>query len=224
MDLKFFYIALLLSLPFWWGINFLEKDLSEIFYWQEIEKNHQILTAQINQQINITKIENLEISAESAISVCSDGGKKKILFEKNSDKKLPIASLSKLMTASVVLEHYDMEQLLKISKRAAEQPGIEAGKLKAGEKFFVKDALCAMLIGSNNTVAYALAEMVGEQGFVDLMNLEAKKIKLENTVFKNPTGLDYFQQYSTTKDLVKLTDYLLNKHPVIWEILVKPEF
>ncbi len=224
MKLKIFIIALLVSLPFWWGANILEKDLQEIFYWQEIARNPQILTAQIYPVYNRANQQNLEISAKAAICVYSNGNKEKILFEKNSDKKLPIASLSKLMTALVALEHYDMEQIVKISKRAAEQPGIDAGKLKTGEKFHAKDVLWAMLIGSNNSAAYALAEMINEQGFVGLMNLEAKKIHLENTVFKNPTGLDHSQQYSTAKDLVKLTNELLDKHPVIWEILVKPEF
>ena len=115
-NLKFFLIVFVLSLPFWWGVNVLGEKLENFFYWREISQNTQIFTAQIilEEKLNKLKpirhrnVEDLEIRATSVISVFLDNkGKEKILFEKESGKILPIASLTKLMTALVVLENYD---------------------------------------------------------------------------------------------------------------------
>ena len=246
MNLKYFLVAFLISLLFWWGINPVRKGLEDFFVWRET-KDSQILTAKINQKIFEVKleslkpirnwrIEDLKIEAKSAISVEVDNkGNQKVLFRKNSDKILAIASLTKLMTAKVVLDsnppatfppsagpYYDLSQIIEISKEAVEQEG-EAGDFKIGEKFRVKDFLYSLLMESSNDAAQALAEVIGEKTFVELMNSEAKNLNLESTHFANPTGLDHPKNYSTTEDLVKLANYL-SKKPLIWEILSTPEF
>ncbi|MFC1663929.1 D-alanyl-D-alanine carboxypeptidase family protein [Patescibacteria group bacterium] len=236
--LKFFLIAFLVSLPFWWGANILEENLKDFLFWQEISRNPQILAAKANQQIleqelkNLKpirnwQVENIEIEAESAISVFSIDSNSKILFEKNIQKKLPIASLTKLMTAYVVLENYNLSQKTEISKEAVAKEE-EFGNLKVGEVFTIKGLLYPLLMESSNDAAYALAELISEPAFVDLMNLEAEKMSLENTHFANSTGLDPDdptdpQNYSSNEDLVKLTKYLFEK-PLIWEILSASEF
>ena len=240
MNIKIFIVAFLVSLPFWCGINILEKNLGEIFYWQEITQNPQLLTAQLSQQILEEKlrdskpfkkpsIENLEIQAKAGISVHAnqEQNKERILFKKNSGKKLPIASLSKLMTAYAALEHYNLEETIIISKEAVNQEG-NFGKLNPGDKLRVKDLLYIILMESSNDAAYALAEAAGQEGFIALMNLEAKKMGLHETKFFNPTGLDPDNlseqgNYSTCEDLVKFIAELLKK-PLIWEILSLPEF
>ena len=240
-NLKFFLIVFVLSLPFWWGVNVLGEKLENFFYWREISQNTQIFTAQIilEEKLNKLKpirhrnVEDLEIRATSVISVFLDNkGKEKILFEKESGKILPIASLTKLMTALVVLENYDPSKEIKISEKAVEQPE-DLGKLVAERIFPVKYLLYPLLMESSNDAAFSLANdydgMTGEK-FVTLMNSAAQKLNLNDTFFVNPSGLDPETKtpetkinYSTASDLAKLTEELLKK-PLIWEILSTPRY
>lgn len=222
--LKYFLIAFLISIPFSFGINLFGKNLEDFFFWREIVRNPQLFTAQIN--IGALKknssAPSLEIQAKSAISVLIDSsGEEKIVFEKESDKVLPIASLAKLMVADIVMEYYDLSQVVKISEAAVFQEG-DFGNLKVGEELSIKNLLYIMLIESSNDAAYALTEQISEDGFVELMNLEAKYLGMENTHFEDSMGISP-QTQSNEKDLVILTKHLLEK-PLIWEILKKPEF
>lgn len=236
MSFKLFLIAFVVSLPLWCGANVLQQNLEQVFFAQEIKNNPQILSAQINQQILEQKlkeiyiaeeqeIKSLELIAESAISVKIDKNNQiqKILFEKNSDKKLPIASLTKLATAYTVLENYDLDEVIEVSKQAISQEE-NFGNLSLEERITVKDLLYISLIASSNDAAYALAEQIGEKAFADLMNLEMQKtLAIENTHFVNSTGLDPDEpdteyNYSTARDLAKFTAYLINK-PLIFDIL-----
>lgn len=208
-NLKIFFASLLISLPFWWGVNLLQAELEDFFFWERMAENQNLLLAQIVQENNLEKlkpirnqrIQNLEIKAEAAISVfVGNNGSKKILFEKNSQKPLPIASLTKLMTANIVLEYYDINDPQ------------------------VTYHLYPLLIASDNESAETLASLLfDKETFVKLMNLEAKKLGLKNTFFANPTGLDPDTSeepinYSTADDLAKFSMYLTKKHPLIWEI------
>ncbi len=237
--IKFFLIALLLSLPFWWGANVFAEKLGIFFFGQEINQNSQIFTAQLNLEkkleslkpIHNQEIKNLELNAKSAISVLiKSDGTSKILFVKDKNKKLPIASLTKLMTALVVLENYDPSKIVEISREAAlNEIEFGHGNLKIAEKFSARDLLYLLLMESSNGAAIALAETIGEKEFVDLMNITAANLNLENTFFVNPTGLDPdnvsdLTNYSTAEDLVRLGSYLLKKQPLIWEIAGNLEF
>lgn len=241
MRKKILLISFVLSLPFWWGMNVLGKNLEDLWYSQEIIKRPEILTASANQMILELKVReatkeklkeeyfrDLEIEAEAAISVQVNGkGEEKTLFEKNSQKPLLIASLTKLMTALVVFdlkETYSPAQLIKINKEAVSQEGSSKyGDLRVGESLLVKDLLYKMLIESNNDAAFALTEPIGKEGFVDLMNLYVKDLGLENTQFVNPTGLESNtleepNNISTARDLVKLARYIIDNYPQIFEI------
>ena len=183
----------------------LEINAKEFFSTQSDEKND---TNSINSSSAIsTKIVNNEI---------------KILFEKNKDKKLPIASLTKLMTALIVLEKYDLSQKFVINKRAMAEIG-EQGNLKEGETLSIKNLLYIMLIESSNRAAYALSEVMGNDRFVEEMNNKAKLIDLSNTYFIDSTGLDP-NSYSTAKDLVILSRYLFEKYPIFREIMELKSF
>ena len=233
---KFFLIALFLSLPVWWGV---ERKLEDFFFWLEIAKNPPLSVATINPEllqkeikkfkpIRNWQIEDLKIEATSVLSVeIDDKGTRKVLFQKESGEVLPIASISKLMTALVVLENHELSQIVEISKEAVATEG-ESGKLKIGEIFKVQDLLYPLLMESSNDVAQALSELTGEQAFVNLMNFEAENLGLKNTSFINPTGLDPETaeplNSSTVEDLVKLTSHLLKTQPLIWKILATPEF
>jgi len=237
-NLKIFFIAFILSLPFWWGLNIFQKNLENFLVLQELEQYPKIITAQVSKPIlNLDKslkplrnwsVDEIKINAKSAISIFFlEGEKDRILFKKNSDSKLPIASITKLVSASVVSENYDLNLPITISEEAVAQDS-DSGQLKTGEVFQAKELLYPLLIESSNDAAYAFAEVIGAQNFVDLMNLEAKKIGMENTHFVNSSGIDPITKniginYSTAEDLTKLAKYLLQK-PKILQILSQKEY
>lgn len=247
MRKKIFLISLLVSLPFWWGINILAENLEDFWFQQKIVKNPEILTAAINQKILEKKIkrleleklqeerlENLEIEARAAISVeVGNNGKEKFLFEKNSQKPLAVASLTKLMTALIVFyfgETYSPSQIITITKEAVEQEGSSKyGDLRVGESLSVETLLYIMLIESSNDAAFALTEPIEEKAFVELMNLYAEEIGLENTYFVNSTGLEPDdpqepKNLSTAQDLVNLTKFILKNYPQIFEITTNQSY
>jgi len=176
-----------------------------------------------------------DLEVKAVISLRLNPKKKiseKVLYSKNEDEILPIASLTKLMTALVVIEdpeNYPLNKEVKISREAAFQIDVpEYGNLKPGERKTIYDLLNFMLFFSSNDAAFALAEQIDVKNFVNRMNQKAKEIGLENTYFSNPTGLDpenlkwslenkdHFN-YSTARDLVLLGKYILKNYPLIFE-------
>ncbi len=161
-----------------------------------------------------------EVLAKSAIVVSENGD---VLFEKDADLKLPIASLTKVMTALVVLENIDKNEIITITQDAIETEGI-AGRFFPGEKMPAIDLLKIMLVISSNDAAGAFYEYFKEKGvdLVSLMNKKAKEIGMENTNFSNPIGLDEPDNYSTARDYSKLVLHSL-KNKDLWEILSTKE-
>ena len=167
-------------------------------------------------------IENLIIQAPAAISVEMGHDTNKILFSKNETIKLPIASLTKLMTALVALENYSLDQKVAISGLAMTQEGTQ-GNLKAGEILSVNDLLYITLIESSNRSAYALSEVIGAENFITTMNATAERLGLVNTHFTDSTGLSS-QSHSTVEDLVKLSNYLFKTYPIFNQIINTKEY
>ncbi|MDD3292783.1 MAG: serine hydrolase, partial [Candidatus Pacebacteria bacterium] len=158
------------------------------------------------------------ISASSYYSVLIDNNEK-VFFQRNVDEKNSIASLSKLMTAVIVLENYNLKDKIIISQKAVDTFG-GVGNLKAGEIFSIDSLLKMTLIESNNDAAEALAEKIGRSNFISLMNKKAFELNMKDTNFINPTGLDFNESnISTIDDLKKLILYIIEKHPLISEIL-----
>jgi D-alanyl-D-alanine carboxypeptidase len=158
-----------------------------------------------------------EVNAEAAISVKSNLlGISTVIFEKDSDKKLPIASLTKLMTAVVVLDNYNLSDMIVVGNIADAQDPMKQD-VKVGDTMPVESFLQIMLIGSSNKSAYALSEKIGEPMFVELMNKKAKEWGLKSTFFADPTGLNP-QNVSTAGDLIKLAEHILRSYPKISDI------
>ena len=132
-------------------------------------------------------VEALEVSAKSAVLMECDTGK--ILYEKNGEERLPMASTTKIMTTLVALEQGDPERIVTIPPEAV---GIEGSSLylKAGEKMTLLELLTGLMLHSGNDAAMAVAFLVGGSvdGFVQLMNEKARELGLENTSFANPSG------------------------------------
>ena len=159
----------------------------------------------------------LKINAESAISVESNLlSADKIIFEKSGSEKLPIASLTKLMTAVVAIDNYNLSDEISVDAAADAQDSLKQD-VKLGDTMPAESFLEIMLVESSNKSAYTLAEKMGEQKFSALMNQKAKNIGLQNTFFADPTGLSS-QNVSTAQDLAKLAEYILKNYPKIGQI------
>lgn len=144
--------------------------------------------------------------------------KNHIYYEKNSNQRLPIASITKLITALVVLDNLNQNNIAAISKNSVDTYG-EMGDLVVDEKISVKNLLYVMLIDSSNDAAVALAETINQnnKNIVELMNAKAKTLGLINSSFSDPAGLNS-DNFSTASDLFKLTDIAL-KNSLIREII-----
>ena len=153
-------------------------------------------------------LEKLEISAKSALVY--DLSTDKILFEKNSTEKLPMASLTKIMTAIIVLENYKKGDKLKV--RRENLVGENSMGLSEGEVLTFEELLYGLILPSGNDAAETLASNYpgGRLEFIKAMNNKAKSLGLFNTNFTNPTGLmGDGDQFSTAFDLLVVTKYAL---------------
>lgn len=133
----------------------------------------------------------------------------RVLLEKNAARRLPPASLTKIMTALVALEAASPQQVVQVDRRALVHRS--SLKLQAGEQFLLRDLLTAMLVTSANDACEAIAWHVGGDAtrFVSMMNERARTLGLENTHFSNACGFDAPGHYSTATDLAKLTGQAL---------------
>lgn len=159
------------------------------------------------------------ITADSAFFIETKSGQ--ILYSKNSYEKLPIASLTKIMTVLIALEYKKMEDTYIVSRMAAE---MEPDKmlLIEGEKLTLKELLSGIFLVSANDAAEVLAEgtVSNRDEFINLMNVKSNQLGMENTHFVNPTGLDEDanNSYSSAYDLTILTRYLIRHYPQVVDI------
>lgn len=160
-----------------------------------------------------------KITAKSAIFVETKTGD--VLYAKNIHDKLPIASLSKVMTALVALEHRSLDEKLLVSRRASEMEPDEM-ILLPGEKLTLKELLYGIFLVSANDAAEVVAETTtgNREEFIKLMNDKAKQLGMMETYFVNPTGLDEDSgsSYSSAYDLAILTRYLIRNYPAVVDI------
>lgn len=161
----------------------------------------------------------LEITAKSALFVSSKDGQ--ILYAKNIHDRLPIASLVKVMTVLIALEHKKMDDTFLVSKRASEMEPDEM-ILLPGEKLTLKELLYGIFLISANDSAEVLAEEIvgSREQFIKLMNDKASQLGMKDTYFANPTGLDEDanNSYSTAYDLAILTRFLIRNYPQVVDI------
>ncbi len=186
------------------AINSLSQEKSDLQYFY-VNKN-------LDKKINV--------SAEAYL--VGDLGTGEIILNQNADKKMPIASMSKLMTALVAKEIAKESDVAKISKKAVATLGGN-GELKVGEKIKVTDLIYPLLLESSNDAAEAIAEYFKRDDFVAKMNSGAKSLKMDDTSFEDPSGLSKNNQ-STALDMFKLTGYLMSQKPEIIEITNKKSY
>ncbi len=146
---------------------------------------------------------DVSVSARSAILMEASTGT--VIFEKDPDERMLIASTTKLMTALVALENASLDEVVTVP---AECVGVEGSSmyLKAGEELTMRELLYGLMLESGNDAAVAVATHVSGsvEGFVRLMNDRAASLGLENTHFVNPHGLNAEGHYSSARDLAKI--------------------
>lgn len=167
---------------------------------------------------------HITVNSASYIVVGKEG---EVVFAKNPDAKRSPASLTKLMTAMIVLDLASLSEVFIVPKEATNlEPTILIAE--EGEEFNVRELLKAMLITSANDAAETLSQGVAKklggsrEAFIQLMNEKTKTLGLVNTQFTNATGYDDTKQFSTARDLAKLAQYALANYPAIAE-MVKTE-
>lgn len=171
------------------------------------DENEEITQEDYVQVINQTKDEP---TLNSRIAVAYDRKSGEVIWGKDENKRTAMASTTKIMTAIVTLENCDLTQTVTISKKSAGTGGSRLG-LKVDDKITMNDLLYGLMLKSGNDAAVAIAETVGGnvEGFAELMNEKAKELKLENTHYVTPHGLDDPEHYTTAVELAKLADYAL---------------
>ncbi|UMX47438.1 MAG: serine hydrolase [Candidatus Nealsonbacteria bacterium DGGOD1a] len=174
---------------------------------------------------------NLYLDAKASVSLrIGATGREKTIFKKNADEVLPIASLTKLMTAAVVFENpnpYVLDRQIMVSEAAAAQNDVPVfGNLQARETYTVRRLLNLMLFYSSNDAAYALSEVMGNDEFIAAMNKKAQSLGLEDTVFYNSNGLDMDDgntNHSSAADLIILVKYILENHREIFYFTIRSD-
>jgi D-alanyl-D-alanine carboxypeptidase (penicillin-binding protein 5/6) len=147
------------------------------------------------------------LTAKTGILIEPSSGE--VLWSRAADRRRSIASTTKLMTALLVLEHSKLSDVVPAANYRA-LPVESKINLRPGERMTVADLLRALLVYSANDAAVTLAQHVGgsRPAFVRLMNKRARELELTGTHYANPVGLDDPANYSTARDLVKLTERL----------------
>ncbi len=162
---------------------------------------------------------NIQLYARSAVLMDADSGR--VLFGKNEQEPMPMASTTKIMTCILALENGNMEDPVTVSSYAAGQPKVHLG-MHEGQTFRMKDLLYSLMLESHNDAAVAIAEHIGGsvEGFAAMMNRKAQDIGCFDTFFITPNGLDASvtddkgntRVHSTTaKDLARIMKYCIEE-------------
>ncbi len=144
------------------------------------------------------------------------------LYGRNIGRQAGMASLAKLMTAVLIVENHDLDEVVTVPKAATQLDGQHY--LTAGNRFTVGDLLSALLISSSNDAAYSLAVFHSGSidAFAEAMNARARSLGLKDTSFDNPVGFDDPDQWSTPRDIAWLATFAV-RFPVIRTRMSTPE-
>lgn len=163
--------------------------------------------------------DNLLKNGKSGLLMEIDSGK--ILFEKNKDEKMAVASMTKMMGLIIIMEKIEsgeikLDDIVTASKNASGMGGSQI-YLETGEEMTVRDLIKGITMASANDATVAMAEKVAgsEEKFVEMMNSKAKELGLKNTHFVNSTGLDENNHYSSSYDMAVIARELLTHDMIL---------
>src|SRR3989344_8125648 len=184
-------------------------------------------TPQYAAGVILAAVNTDKIQAESFIAATESGV---ILASRNPDAEVPIASLTKIMTA-LMLEEFGEDLTITLTE-SAKLVTPKISDVSAGEELSANTAKTMLLVESDNDIAMAIAETVGQKlqsdnlpagdVFRRAMNQHARELGLSRTHFRNPTGLDEFGHLSTATDLFRLIQYIDANHPGFWDETASP--
>ena len=186
------------------------------------EVNNIIKEEKEKEEIQETVSSNANLTINSRRYVIYDRLSGRCLYGKDENKKTAMASTTKIMTAIIVVERCNLEDVVTITAKAAGTGGSTLG-IKKDDKITVNDLLYGLMLRSGNDAAVALAiHTAGSvEEFANLMNQKAKEMKLKNTHFVTPHGLDNEEHYTTVYELAKLTDYALKNKTIAKIVNIK---
>ena len=174
-----------------------------------------------------------QIEVEARYVILQDHYSGKILYEKDADSKIYPASMTKIMTAIVVFDllkkgETSLDEKITISENAwrLSQSGYSSMFIMLNDQVSVEDLLKGIIIVSGNDACVALAEGLSgtEQDFVVLMNEKAEEIGLENTNFNNSSGINDANNYSTVRDILKMSRYMIQNYPEYYSYFKETTF
>lgn len=162
-----------------------------------------------------------ELITNSVSGVLMEANSGKIIFEKDMDKRVSIASMTKMVAQIIILEevekgHIKWNDMVTVSKNASGMGGSQI-YLEEGEKISIEDLMKGISVASGNDATVAMAEVISgtEEKFVKKMNKKVKELGLKNTHFTNCTGLDTKDHYSSGYDMAMIARDLVVNHPEI---------
>tara|TARA_Y100000389_G_scaffold174915_1_gene185234 strand:- start:1176 stop:2306 length:1131 start_codon:yes stop_codon:yes gene_type:complete len=171
----------------------------------------------------------IDTNAETAIIMDADTGY--ILYEKNVDKKVFPASMTKIMTTMIVFEKLSngsltLDDTFLVSEKAWREREGSSMFVEVDKEIRVEDLLRGIIVQSGNDACIVVAENISgsEKTFSILMNEMASDIGLENTNFANSTGMHNVKNYSTVSDIAKMSHYLINQYPEYYHLFSETEF
>lgn len=171
-----------------------------------------ILNVLFSSFVKADEVASPDISSPAALLMDTASGK--VLYEKNMNEKRYPASLTKVMTAIVVLENCDLSSIATVSYDAVMSlsSGYVTANLQIGEELTIEQLLYVLMVGSSNDAAIVLAEHVSGsiEAFAELMNQKAEEIGCTSTHFVNPNGVHDENHYSTAYDLALIARYAMN--------------
>ena len=174
---------------------------------------------------------NLDVKARTAILQDYHSGE--ILYEKEADTSIYPASMTKIMTSIIAFDliksgDLNLNDKFIVSENAwrLSSSGYSSMFIMVGDEVSVENLLKGIIIASGNDACVALAEGIAgtEEEFAILMTTKAKEIGMENTNFANSSGINNPDNYSTVRDILKMSKYLLDKHPKFYEMFAEKEF
>ena len=171
----------------------------------------------------------IDTNAETAIIMDADTGY--ILYEKNVDKKVFPASMTKIMTTMIVFEKLSngsltLDDTFLVSEKAWREREGSSMFVEVDKEIRVEDLLRGIIVQSGNDACIVVAENIAgsEKTFSVLMNEMASDIGLENTNFANSTGMHNVKNYSTVADIARMSQYLINQYPEFYHLFSETEF
>ena len=174
-----------------------------------------------------------QIEVDANYVILQDHLSGKILYEKNADDKIYPASLTKIMTSIVTFDllkkgETSLDEMITISEKAwrLSQSGYSSMFIMLNDQVSVEDLLKGIIIISGNDACVALAEGLSgtEKDFVMLMNEKAEEIGLENTNFNNSSGINDVSNYSTVRDILKMSRYMIQNYPEYYSYFKETSF